>query len=1334
MSDNDSSVTDPFGRIADEFVEAFRQGQRPSVEEFARRYPEHADEIREVLPALVLMEKAKASVAPDQLYPGQAASDAAPLQQLGDYQILREIGRGGMGVVYEAQQLSLGRHVAIKVLPSTALLDPRQLGRFQREARSAARLHHTNIVPVFGVGEQDGLHYYVMQFIPGLGLDVVLDELRRLRQPRGQQAPTRADAPSGPTDVTRDASAVHVAHGLLTGEFRQPESAGTLATPAEEPAEKRDESRPQDASDSSLLPHSSSLSSLATIHLPGQSGGSALSESGHQYWHSVARVGIQVADALAHAASQGILHRDIKPSNLLLDETGNVWVTDFGLAKAASDSDNLTHTGDIVGTLRYMAPERFSGQGDSRSDMYSLGLTLYELLTLRPAFDETDRNTLIKRVMHDEPVRPRKVNPGVPRDLETVVLKSIARDPGRRYRTPAAMGDDLKSFIDGRPIAARRTTELEKLWMWARRRPGVSGLVAALFLCLLAGAIVSTVLAVRAEEFARAADSREKDATQARDAATGARRALSDALADSYVTLGQVAGDRGDAALAALWFAKAVMQAEGDADREAINRIRVRHWTAEGILAPVAAIDVPSHAQRLEFHPGGRYLAGRTETGDYTVWDLGTSTVWQGPPGFEKLTAVAWDRDGTRVVLGVQDRAGVFAFPSGKTIRTWDWPGPVTAAALSPDGTRLALGGTAVQVWDLKADRRASPRWVVPRPLHAIAFSPDGSRVVAVGTDPVMRVYGIAGDRSESEFSTPNQPSGPPQFLDGGVVVLTFPTANTAAAVDLGTGKVRFRLDLRGDNGWEFKLAISPDGKSIWAPSVVGTSSVRGWNSAGKPIASGFPHLNQVFSLAVSPDGSLLASGAWDRTLRIWDLKTRTLRFPEMVSISSPVTVAWSPDGREVAAAYEGRYLRVWALPPGLPVRTIEPGGAISMARFTPDGRSILPWGGSNHRASQRQVRLYDPATGQPISAVVDARGVVLAADISADGRRLVTAISHQSERADESFKESVMFGPEGGEVRFWDVASGRPEGDPIKVPAEPRDVRFRPDGSEAAVVCAGREVLILDPATGRVKRTFHPKPFKLPTSFHVGNHQLCYSRDGRRLYVYGPNGCGLEVLDSETGESLLASGLEVFDMRESADGSVVAVAYGRNDLLVRQFHTRTFQEVAPPIKHPDWVFSVRFDRTGDRLLTACRDRAARLWDRKTGQMLAVFAHENEVTAAELVGEDRFVLSVGHDEVARLSDTATGRPIGPPIKLGGLGLSLDVSPDGRWAVTGGFTTRLTVLDLEAITRPAEGTPDELLRRAELMAGRRIDAHGGVVNLTADEWKDRWEDYRRVRKN
>jgi formylglycine-generating enzyme required for sulfatase activity/serine/threonine protein kinase len=476
---NNPSEADPFGQIADEFVEAFRQGRKPSVEEYARRYPEHADEIRDILPALVLMEKAKAAEdASEQGRPTKASPAAVPMQQLGDYQILREIGRGGMGIVYEARQLSLGRHVAIKVLPPHALLDARQLARFQREARSAAKLHHTNIVPVFGVGEQDGLHYYVMQFIQGLGLDLVEDELRRLRQAGGKPAPTQADAQPPPTSANQDVSAAEAARALLTGVFRRHEPADALAITPGEPAAGAnlgDQTSPRAAATS------------ATIRLPGRSEGFALSESGQEFWRSVARIGVQVADALAHAASLGVLHRDIKPSNLLLDGAGNVWVTDFGLAKTDTDGDNLTQSGDVVGTLRYLAPERFSGQGDVRSDVYSLGLTLYELLTLRSAFDETDRSKLVKQVMYDEPVRPRKLNPAVPRDLETVVLKAIARDPAHRYQTPAEMAEDLKRFVDDRPIRARGVSTAEKLWRWGRRNPLPASLLAGIMLLFLTG-------------------------------------------------------------------------------------------------------------------------------------------------------------------------------------------------------------------------------------------------------------------------------------------------------------------------------------------------------------------------------------------------------------------------------------------------------------------------------------------------------------------------------------------------------------------------------------------------------------------------------------------------------------------------------------------------------------------------------------------------------------------------------------------------------------------------------------------------------------------------------
>jgi serine/threonine-protein kinase len=491
--DPSSSDRNPVDELAEEFVERYRRGERPSLQEYTDRYPQWAEKIRALFPALVMMEQVRPVTAEG----GHARPRETSLTRLGDYRILREVGRGGMGIVYEAEQESLNRHVALKVLVTHAVLDPRHLERFRREARAAARLHHTNIVPVHGVGEQDGLHYYVMQFIQGLGLHEVLTELKRLRQARQKLAPPPA---------TKQGLAATVAEALLDGQFapslegdrRQGTgvSQADPLTPDPSPltppggaASHGMASQPR----ASALPQEDEAAqsrrsgSSSAVHLPGQAEGASLSESGWAYWRSVARIGLQVAEALAHAHSQGILHRDIKPSNLLLDTHGTVWITDFGLAKTAEDADNLTYSGDVVGTLRYLAPERFQGTADVRSDVYALGLTLYELLTLRPAFDEAERNQLIAQVMHDQPVRPRKLDPAVPRDLETIVLKAIAREPAQRYQTATELADDLQRFLDDRPIKARRLSVVQRGWRWCRRKPVVAALLALLLVTIGCG-------------------------------------------------------------------------------------------------------------------------------------------------------------------------------------------------------------------------------------------------------------------------------------------------------------------------------------------------------------------------------------------------------------------------------------------------------------------------------------------------------------------------------------------------------------------------------------------------------------------------------------------------------------------------------------------------------------------------------------------------------------------------------------------------------------------------------------------------------------------------------
>ena len=419
---------DPLELLAAEYMEQLRQGQRPSIEEYAAQHPELAGEIRDLFPTIAVTERLKAQQARSS--GGLATLGAARLERLGDFRLIREIGRGGMGVVFEAEQESLGRRVAVKVLPRQVLLDEKHLKRFEREARIAANLHHTNIVEVFGVGEQDGFHYYVMQYIRGAGLDAIISRLAKwvCNPASDQPRPT-------PTADSDEAMADGAARGLLGSEF-----------------------------DSHL---------------------------GSHYWQSVARIGLQAADALNYAHSLKTLHRDIKPANLLLDTQGTVWLADFGLAKAAQ-SEDVSLSKDLVGTLRYMAPEQFCGKSDHRSDIYSLGLTLYELLALRPAYAETDHSRLMQRIAEGPPPAPGSTSGEIPRDLETIILKAISHDVNQRYQSAVAMADDLRCFLEDRPISARRVGAAERLARWCRRNQVLASLTGAtLFLLVLVAATAS---------------------------------------------------------------------------------------------------------------------------------------------------------------------------------------------------------------------------------------------------------------------------------------------------------------------------------------------------------------------------------------------------------------------------------------------------------------------------------------------------------------------------------------------------------------------------------------------------------------------------------------------------------------------------------------------------------------------------------------------------------------------------------------------------------------------------------------------------------------------------
>jgi eukaryotic-like serine/threonine-protein kinase len=472
-------------RILENYLAELERGRPPHPDQLLAEYPELAGVLKTYLDKLDVLHRAATGLR-NQAEPVEPLSAFTPGERgrLGDFRILREIGRGGMGIVYEAEQVSLDRRVALKVLPFAAALDGKQLQRFKNEAQAAAHLHHTHIVPVHAVGCERGVHYYAMQFIEGKTLAAMITELRCL----AGLPPVRGAASPGSSSTTDGQRTVAHLPALWSDDGLVPEIRRGG------PCETLPEPRP------TVLTRRSGKNSA--------------------FFETVARLGEQAAEALEHAHRQGVIHRDIKPANLLVDAPDHLWVTDFGLARCLQSEAGLTGTGDLVGTLRYMSPEQALAKPfliDHRTDIYSLGVTLYELLTLEPAYGGRDRQEVLRQIAFEEPRSPRRVNPTIPVELETIVLKAMAKEPAARYATAQELADDLRRFLDKKPIQARRPTLMERARKWAQRhRPVV---LTVLLLLVLAVPVqgVSTFLIwqekMRTQE-ALAETNRQKAAAQ----------------------------------------------------------------------------------------------------------------------------------------------------------------------------------------------------------------------------------------------------------------------------------------------------------------------------------------------------------------------------------------------------------------------------------------------------------------------------------------------------------------------------------------------------------------------------------------------------------------------------------------------------------------------------------------------------------------------------------------------------------------------------------------------------------------------------------------------------